>query len=1019
MNIPKYALSNKVVIHFILLITLMAGIMAYQKIGRLEDAPFVIKQARITVSYPGASAEEVEELVTDPIEEVLQKVRNYYYVKSESKAGSAVIDLFLQNYTKPEEVPQIWDEMRNKVNDLTPSLPAGVTSVAINNDFGDVFGYYFAVVADPGFNYEELEDYSDFIKKELITSTDVSRIELFGIQPRVINISLSNEKIANSGILPGQIVQAFNTQNRLINTGKFKSDKNEIRISAEGTFQSLEEIEELVLVSKEGKQMRLKELATVEKGFVDPPVYKMRVNGKPAIGVGISTRKGGNAVLMGQEVTQRLEKLKTRLPVGIEIVGLYYQDRIAEEANKSFILNLIISISIVVFLILLAMGVRAGILIGTGLIFSIVGTVAIMLPLGIEFHRTSLASFIIAMGMLVDNAIVVTDNGQMNMRMGMPRADALMKGAYQPQWGLFGATFIAIFSFLPLYVAKSSTAEIMAPLFIVIGFSLFLSWIFALIQTTVYGDFLLKAPKGEQKDPYDSKFYNKLEGAIKWTINYKWIMLVCSITIFVFSLMVFRTVKRDFIAPVDKPHFRMDYFLPQGSSIYTLEEYVKEVEEYLQKDKNVKTVSVTLGTSSLRYYLASKSFSVRPNFANFTIEMHARTHVNDAMKNLREFILNNQPGVMPLLSKFIVAAQPEATVEATFLGPDIDTLRALSAKAVKILEDESNAEFVRTSWGNKILKWSPKYSQIKGQQAGISRTAVSRGLLRLTDGQLVGVYREGKRTMPMLVKDESRNTFDLSNIGAITMINPKGEVIFLEQVVEGYEMQFEEWVIRRYNRERALAAQCEPIEGVKNPELEARIVPKIEAIPLPEGYRLFWDGMKYKQSESLSSVLAPFPMAILLMIITLILLYNSFKKTFIIFSMVPLLIIGVAFGLKLSGFYFSFFAILGVLGLIGMVIKNGIVLIDQSDIEMKENKKNRYDAIVFAAKARAVPVAMAAGTTIMGMIPLIPDAMFGGLAVTIMGGLFGSTILTIFVLPPIYAIFYGLNGKKESKIENK
>lgn len=1014
MNIPKYALTHKVVIHFILILTLLAGISAYQKIGRLEDAPFVIKQARITAQYPGASAEELEQLVSDPIEEVLQNVRGYYFVKSESKEGTAVIDFFLQNHTKPEEVPQIWDEMRKKINGLAPNLPTGV-SLAINDDFGDVFGYYFAVVADPGFDYEELEDYADFIKKELMTASDVSRIELFGTQPRVVNIIISNERLANSGIIPGQIVQALNAQNQLVNSGKLQAGENEVIINARGTFQSLSEIEELIIQGKNGKNIRLKEIATIEKDFLDPAILKMRVNGKPAIGIGVSTRKGGNAVAMGNDVTQRLEKLKTRLPIGIEVVGLYYQDRIAEEANQDFVVNLIISIAIVVLLILLAMGVRAGLLIGSGLLFAIIGTIAIMLPLGIEFHRTSLASFIIAMGMLVDNAIVVTDNGQMNIRLGMPKTEALMRGAYLPQWGLFGATFIAIFSFLPLYVAKSATAEIMAPLFVVIGFSLFLSWVFALIQTTVYGDFLLKVPKGKQTDPYDTRFYQKLEGIIKWTINKKWFMLVGSVALFFVSMVVFQTVKKDFIAPVDKPHFRMDYFLPQGASIKTLELAVEEVEDYLLKDENVKTVSVSLGTSSLRYYLASKSFSLRPNFANFTIEMVDGKYVDGAMTNLSDFIHANQPNAMPLLSKFIVAAQPEATVEATFLGPDIDTLRMLTDRAIEIMEEEPKAEYIRSSWGNKVMKWSPMYSQIKGQRAGVSREGVATSLQRITDGQTVGVYREGTRLMPILVKDANKDNFDLSNVGATTLINDKGEVIFLEQLVDGYDIDFDEWVIRRYNRQRSMAAQCEPIEGIRNPELEELLVPAIEAMELPEGYSLFWDGMKFKQEESLSSVLAPFPMAFLLMIVTLILLYNSFKKTFVILSMVPLLMIGVAFALKLSGFYFSFFAILGVLGLIGMVIKNAIVLIDQSDIEMRDNGLNRLDAIIFAAKARAIPVAMAAGTTIMGMIPLLPDAMFGSLAVTIMGGLFGSTLLTIFILPPIYAIFYGLTEKKSSK----
>ncbi|MEJ2003687.1 MAG: efflux RND transporter permease subunit, partial [Cyclobacteriaceae bacterium] len=938
----------------------------------------------------------------------------YYYIKSESRAGSATIDFFLQNYTPPEDVPQIWDEMRRKVNDLLPRLPPGIASVNINDDFGDVFGYYFALTADEGYSYEEMEDYADFIKKNIITAPDVKRIELFGIQKRVVNIRVSNEKLANSGIIPGQIIQTLNAQNKLINTGKLEVDPNEIQVDVSGTFESLEEIEELVLPGSDGRLFRLNELAIIEKDFMDPEVIKMRVNGKRAIAIGVSTRQGGNAVLMGDAITAKIDQIKGQLPLGIDIAGLYYQDRIAAEANKDFILNLIISIAIVVVLILFAMGLKPGLLIGSGLLFSIIGTVALMQPLAIEFHRTSLAAFIVAMGMLVDNAIVVTDNAQMNMRLGMNKQDALIKGAYQPQWGLFGATLIAILSFLPLYVAKASTAELMAPFFVVLGISLFLSWIFALTQTTVYGNFMLKSPKTTGGDPYGSKFYKRLEGIIEWTIRKKWLMFAFSFLLFITSLFLFRFIKRDFIPPLVKPVFRMDYLLPQGTSIATTESRVAEIEEFLMEDENIKTVSVSIGSSPLRYYLASKSFTVRPNFANFTIEMNDADYVDGKMKELREFILNNQPDAMPLLAKFIVSAQPEAQVEALFKGPNADTLRALTNEALKIMREEPMAEFVRSSWGNKVGSWSPVYSQTKGQQAYISRENMANALLRLTEGQHVGFYREGDRNMPILVKDNRKDNYDLGNVGALTIINPKGEVIFLDQVVENYNLEFKDWVIRRHNRERAMAAQCEPVAGIKNPELEAAIVPKIEAIPLPEGYSLMWDGMKFKQAESVGAILAPFPMALVLIITILIVLFNSFKKTLIIFYMVPLLLVGVVPALLLSGMYFSFFCILALLGLIGMVIKNAIVLIDQSDIEMRDNNRSRYDAIVFAAKARAVPVAMAAGTTIMGMLPLLPDPLFGSLAVTIMGGLFGSTLLTIFVLPPIYAIFYKLR-KSEAK----
>lgn len=1013
MNIAKTAFKNSTLIHFLLILILIGGLISYQKLGRLEDAPFVIKQARITTSFPGATAIEVEELITNKIETELQKVRNYDILKSESRAEISIIDFILKPNTPPDEVPQIWDEMRNKLREIEHSLPEGAGTILINDDFGDVFGYYFALVADQGYSYRELEKYADLVRKEIVSIDDVAKVELYGVQQQVIDVEISRSKMAQLGILPSQIQEVLNGQNKLVSSGNLYSSSQQIKIDSKGTFQSVNEIGEVILRGKDDNMVRLNEVANISKSYQDPPSTLMRVNGFPAIAIGVSTAKGGNAITMGEAVISKLSRLKQQLPIGIELQQLYSQDKVAIEANQDFIINLIISISIVVLLILLAMGVRAGILIGSGLLFAIIGTTAFMLPLGIELHRTSLAAFIIAMGMLVDNAIVVTDNALVNIKSGKSIKEAFIQGAYLPQWGLLGATIIAIVSFIPLYMAQSAAGELVAPFFVVLGISLLLSWIFALIQTPTYGQLLIKPTHiSDSTDPYNKPFYLKLESFIKSCIAKRWITLGIVFLAFVVSLLIFKTVERDFIAPIKKPMFRVEYLMPAGTSIYKLKEDVVTIENFLlDKEDIVENVSVALGSSALRFYLASKSFSLRPNFANFTIELKDAKQVDKVMQELKQYIQNNLPDGMPIMSKFIAAAQPEFTLEATFIGSEIDTLRMLAEKGKAVLLQEPKAEFVRDSWDNKVPQWTPTYSQTLGQNAGVSRVMLSNALRRLSSGVPAGEYREEDKSIPILIKDVDRKKYNFSNLGSFQMLNSNGELIALEQVTKKQEIIWENWVIRHYNRERAIAAQCEPINGIKNPELESLVMGKIDAIPLPEGYKLLWDGMYYKQKESVESILAPFPLALLIMVFILVLLFNSVKKMLIIFALVPLILIGIVVGLKVSGLPFSFFSILGVLGLIGMVIKNGIVLIEQANLEMKENGKSPFQAIVYAAKARALPVTMAAVTTIFGMIPLVFDAMFGGLAVTMMGGLAIATVLTIIVIPVLYAAVYNLKNE--------
>ncbi len=1016
MNIPKYALEHKKVVHLLLALILVAGISAFFTLGKKEDAPFIIKTAVLATSYPGATPEEVEELITEVIEREVQAAPGVDYIRSESYYGFSKIFVDLYQHYANEDMPQLWDELRRKVKNAQAKLPPGASEISINDDFGDVYGLYFAVTSDEGYSYSELRDYTNLVKTQLVPIVGVAKVSLFGEQQEVVNLEISSEKLSNLGIHPAQITSALQKQNSLVNTGDLLLDNIQIKIKAEGDFRSIDDIKNVIVQTSNGKQFRLGDIATITKGYQDPPNSMMRMNGLPAIGMGISTPLDANVVEVGGLVQKKLEEVSQLLPVGIEIQGIYFEDKIADQANNEFIINLIISVSIVVLIILLAMGTRAGVLIGTSLVFSILGTMVIMMPIGLALHRTSLAAFIIAMGMLVDNAIVVTDNAMINIKKGIPKKKALIDAALVPQWGLFGATIIAIGSFLPLYLAPANAAEIIKPLFVVLAISLFLSWIFALIQTTVYGEFLLKSSTGDEGDPYDTPFYRKFHTFIVKVIDAKYLTIGIVVVLFIVSLIAFGNVKQSFFPAINKPYFKVDLWEPEGTNIYKTERDVVKIEEYLLAHENVKNVSITIGQSPIRYYLASASFGPKSNFANFLIETYDSDQAVPLLEELEEYILGNFPDVMPVMQRFMVSPVPDAGLEATFTGPDPEVLRDLTEQAKAIMRAEPKSDNVRDSWGEKVLVIEPHFSQAKGQLLGVSKEGMASSLKMLANGIPVGNYREGDKFMPILLLNSERKNLNFNNAGSYPVFSVTGEAVALNQVTEGHTLDWRNGVIRRYNRERALAAQCDPIRGVETPELEAIIFPQIEQIELPPGYGLRYQGIKFYQDVTSQAIAKNMPLTLIIFIFILTILFNDYKKPTIILLSVPLMIIGIVLALIVTGAPFGFFAALGLLGLVGMVIKNAIVLIDQIGLE-EEAGKDSYTAVIHATRSRVIPVSMAAGTTILGMLPLLPDPMFGGMAATIMGGLLAATLLTIIVIPVLYVIFYKLRKPETNENE--
>ena len=1007
MSLPEYSLKNRKVVWFFLFILLAGGALGFVTLGKKEDSVFVIKSASLVCSYPGATPLEVEQLVTEPIEREVQSMRLVHKITSESYYGLSKILVELDPATRASEIPQLWDELRRKVLNIQPRLPAGASPVTVADDFGDVYGIYYGLSVDGGFTWAELRDWAQRIKTALVTVDGVQKVSLFGEQTPVVNVYVNLAALANFAIRPETIVATIGQQNTIVNSGEKQAGALQIQILEAGTYKGLDDISNQMLTAASGKQYRLGDIARVERGYADPPQTLMRVDGRRAVGIGISTEAQVDVVKTGEKIIRVLDGLTRQMPVGMDLTVLYPENRIAQQANATFVLNLAESVAIVILIIMLVMGFRAGVLIGSSLLFSIGGTLLLMQFLGEGLNRTSLAGFIIAMGMLVDNAIVVTDNAQQAMLRGVARRRAVVDGANAPRWSLLGATLIAIFSFLPLYLAPSSVAEIVKPLFVVLALSLLLSWVLALTQTPLFGDFMLRVNPAAH-DPYDTKFYRAFDRLLAALLRWRWGVVAGVVALFAAALAVMGLMPQNFFPSLDKPYFRADVLLPEGYNIRDTERNLRTMEEWLHAQPEVKTVSVTMGSTPPRYYLASSSVSLRPNFGNILVELHDKGQTEAVEARFNAYVRAMCPDVWLRSSLFKLSPVPDAAIEFGFIGDDIDTLRRLTQAAEEIMWRTAGTVNIRNSWGNRVPTWLPLYSQMKGQRIGVTRSQMAQGITIATQGYRLGEYREGDQFMPILLKDENIDTYNLTNLQALPIFTPAGKVYSIEQATDGFRFEYRVGVVKRYNRQRVMKAQCDPGRGVNTMRLYAALRDSVlRGVVLPEGYSMKVFGEQESQQESNSALARYMPLTMVLIFIVLLLLFRNYREPVVILLMIPLIFIGVVLGLAVTGKVFNFFSLLGLLGLVGMNIKNAVVLVGQVGV-LRSEGKDAYEALTAATRSRIVPVAMASGTTILGMLPLLFDSMFGAMAATIMGGLLVATLLTVCGLPVVYAIFYNI-----------
>lgn len=1010
-TLAKFFLKNRALSWLLLALILLGGVVAYVGMGKLEDAPFTIKQAVVTTTYPGASPFEVQQQVTDVLEEAIQSLGELYYLKTENRAGLSKITVYVKKEIRADAMQQLWDKLRRKVGDAQGKLPAGAGTSVVNDDFGDVLGVFYGL-SSAVHTYRELEEQAERLKNELLAVPDVARVELYGVQNRTIEVEADPSLLAASGLTMADIAAAFDRQNRIVDAGAVETAHNRLRIDAAGSFTTLEELENLTVTSRDGSYFRLGELAAVSESYVRPARSRMEMDGLPTIGIAISTVADGNVVDMAERVATRLSQLEQVMPEGYRLRTVYDQGHESSVANDGFLLNLIISVVTVIAVLLFFIGMKNGILIGSGLVFSIFGTLIYMYGTGIALQRMSLAAIIIAMGMLVDNAIVVYDATLVNMQRGMRKRTAILAAVGTTAMPLLGATLIAVLTFLPVYLSPHITGELLSSLFIVIAVSLLLSWVLAVSQNVFFVQEFVRRPRPDELkgELFQGRMYDRFRRALRWTIRRRWFVLASMVVLLAASALGFRCIPQQFMPLLDKQYFSVDVWLPEGTRVEETSRQAEALAEKLMQHEGVRHVSTFVGQTPPRYYLANAAYGPQSNYAQCLVEAVSPSVARSMQVRLQDELSQTFSDALIRVNRFELNSIPQALIEARFCGDDPRVLDSLTSMAIDIMRRNPKVMNARNEWGNKAMLVRAAYDPVKAGRLNLGKADLMTAVKSTNDGTPVGIYRDGDKQVPVLLRTVGGGQLSQAALEDLPVWNGRNSAP-LAQVTDSIGIGWEWPLVKTYNRRLSMAAQCDVQPGHTMKEVHGEIRDEIERIGLPAGYSFFWDSQYKDQKEAMEALTKYFPLAIVFLVLILVALFGNFRQPSIIFLILPLSVIGVVVGMLVTGFQFGFFCIAGWLGLLGMIIKNVIVLLDEVNIQRRAGVAPG-EAIVEATVSRTRPVLMAAITTIFGSIPLLFDVVFGGMAATIVFGLSFATLLTLFVTPALYAVFYPEAAKR-------
>jgi multidrug efflux pump subunit AcrB len=1022
-NIVSFALKNKAVIYFAVFLLAAAGIASYFSLGQLEDPEFTVKTAVIATPYPGASPAEVELEVTDRIEIALQDMKQLDYLKSFSRAGLSLIEVNIKQEFWADQLPQVWDEMRRKIRDIETTLPPGAGRPIVSDDFGDVFGLLLAITGD-GYTYAQLEKYAKDLRTELSLVQGVARVQLWGVRDPVVYLYVSETQLTNLGLSEQSIENALQHQNVVVDAGGVDVQNKRLRIAPTGEFRSPSDIADLALRPSitdrlqdratqtqptDGDELiRIRDIGTVSRGYGDPARTMMRFNGQPALAIAVTNVSGANVVAVGRAVERRLAELVRDLPAGVEVLRVHWQSNYISEAVKDFFTKLWQAVLLVLIVVTVVLGWRIALMIGSSLVLTILGTFVVMAAWGIDLQRMSLGALIVVLGEIVDNSIVVAEGTAMRIKKGMERKQAVLEGAALSAWPLLGATVVAIMAFYPIFASTANAGEYCRTLFIVVAISLFLSWLLAMTLTPLQCFDMLPVPKesGAAGDPYAGGIYRRYKALLESVVRYRWFTIASMVTLLIVAVLGFGKVERLFFPDSSMPKFMIDYWAPEGTRIQQVAADLKRLEQKLMSDKRVESVNTFIGAGPPRFYLPVSPEAPNPSYAQLIVNMHSFRDVDGLIADLQPWITENIREALVPIRKYGVGPSHTWSFEARFSGPalaDPSVLRSLADQGTAILHASPLAGPIQTDWRQRVPKVELEYGLERARWAGVTRGDIAKATKRSFDGRVVGTYRERDDLIPIVLRNVEAERANITGMDVL-QVQPgfSSQTVPLSQVTGQLRTEWEDPLIWRRDRRRTITVQANPISGVTLPTLRESVLAKFDAIKLPPGYRLEWGG-EYEDTVQAQASLLPgvIPM-VAVMLLTIVALFNALGPLFTILLALPFAAIGPSLGLLVFGVPFGFLALLGAMGVAGMMVKNSIVLLEEVHHNLAHGK-SPYDSLIDGAVSRMTPVLLAAGMTVVGVLPLLKDVFWVGLAATLISGLAFGAVVTLVIVPVIYA----------------
>ena len=1024
---------------------LFMGVFSYLNMPKLEDPAVAIKQASVVLVYPSATAHEVELKAVQVMEDELRTLADVKELNSECRPGMAVITVKFLDKVKMGEMEQHFDQLRRKANDVKPKLPQGCYAPIVIDDMLDVYGLFYAFMGD-GYSYAEMEKYAKLVRRELLTVRGVKRINIIGTRPEVINIIIDKEKLARSGMLPTQVMLGLKNAGKTVSAGNYENGDDRLQLRVNNELEDEEDIANLNIRFVGGKIIRLGDIATVERSYKEPQTGGFFVDGKPSLGICITLSDDAIVPDVGKAVDKKLAEVMVRVPVGFKTDKIFFQADQVNNAVNGFLINLLESVLIVIVVLMFTYGFRGGMIIGTSLVLAIFVSFPILLLAGSTLQRISLGAFIVAMGMLVDNAIVVMDGILVDRKRGLGPKSYLYNIVDNTALPMLGATVIAVLTFFPTYIAKSTAGEYCRDLFLVLCISLLASWIMAMVQVpSCVVAWMPLRPKeksgdGEVKD-------TKLQAFIRWLIgrliNFRYTTIGVMVALLILCGFGFFKVKQVFFPDFDYGQFVIEYYLPDQTSPDRVREDLMNITETLLKNEKIDRVTAAMGSSPTRYSFVRPMNSGGNHYGEMIVDCKDFKTMKAVIKEIRPKLRAAYPDAYIRFSNYNFSINTTHTVEVAFQGPDPEILRELSHKAEALMRKSKYADAysVQNNWQPKGKSIVTNYIQTDALRSGLNRGDVANALLAATDGMPVGIISDQDKSVIVQMQVRNEDGSKIQNISTIPVWSTLNlhvtaddfkrllmglttveelesrltNSIPLSTVNSDIHLEWEEDYIFRRNGQRTIEAECDP-----NPELDdatpkkvvADIKEAVEAIPLPQGYSMSWEGEGKSSATAAGSILGLFPMTFVFILLIMLLLFNSWKQVLIVVFCLPFILVGIVPSLLIIGTPFTFIAILGAMGLVGMMIKNGIVLLDEINRLRNEEKVPAYDAVVNATVSRTSPVIMASLTTVMGMAPLVTDPMYGSMAVCVMGGLTIGTLIILVFLPILYSTIYKVKKTK-------